>query len=160
VPVAMIIEDDVLFADRFVDQLRERLGQVRVDCPDWQVLYLGTFAGHRDWAPKLLESERISGGAFRLTQARLGCPGAYAYLVTLEAAKKLTSLLSGDPITMPVDEQLPRLCLRSGLPVLWLAPPLVWHSLSPGGGALGSTVSAPQSRGVRASEAQTERVIA
>lgn len=157
---ALIIEDDVKFADGFVSQLRERLAEVNGSFPDWDICYLGCMENFAPWTPSFSRADRLPGGFARMTRANTGCPGAYAYLLRPQGALRLLSHLSGRPIEMPIDEVPPTMCAAGELRVLCCSPPLIDNCRTVTGRSFESTIRPAPSHVPVHSDEPTRRLIA
>ena len=111
---ALVIEDDVLFFDTFLERIDEVLMRLRVLDPGWLV-FLG---GADDSFPK---------EALRLTDNELiehPLSTAEAYFVDREGCKLRLDYLRKNRILKPADHQLKMLDEILGIQQFWLAKPL------------------------------------
>jgi GR25 family glycosyltransferase involved in LPS biosynthesis len=157
---ALIIEDDVKFADGFLSHLGGRLAEVNYAFPDWDICYLGCMENLAPWAPSFSSADRLPGGFARMTRANKGCPGAYAYLLRPQGALRLLAHLAGRPIEMPIDEVAPRMCAAGELSVLCCSPPLIHNGRAATGCSFESTIRPAPSHVPVLSDEPTCRLIA
>ncbi|WP_437975557.1 glycosyltransferase [Sorangium sp. So ce295] len=122
----LVLEDDVCLVPDFPRALSERLAALRQAGSGYQALMLDCYEGRGSWAPRAPRS-LLPGGFFQLGVSARGCPGARAYLVTRDGARRLLQRLCSGPIDQPFDEVLREQSER-GLRVLCAHPSLIHGS--------------------------------
>jgi glycosyltransferase involved in cell wall biosynthesis/GR25 family glycosyltransferase involved in LPS biosynthesis len=119
---ALILEDDACLSPVIASDLATRLGQLSRARGSADLIFLGCYEGYGWWAPTRPRT-LLPGGFFQLGRQTRGCPGAYAYIVTAQGARKLVQRLLARPIDQPID-QVYREQSERGLRTYCAVPPL------------------------------------
>jgi len=114
VDVSLVLEDDVVLADDFVNKFNQMLH----DTPsDWDMIFIGSGCNL-----SIPESEMVMGQtAYRKSHPATKCTDSY--LITLSATNKIMKTIF--PLTFPIDFELNYQLLMHDLRVYWWEPPLV-----------------------------------
>jgi glycosyl transferase family 25 len=112
---ALVLEDDVVLAERFADGLRAALAE-RDRHPSPQVIHVGS--GGNFFTPR---SRRRPGQVlYPADKGRF----ADAYLLDAATAGVRLAALEAERITRPADNQLDHVDRTHGVTILWLEPPV------------------------------------
>jgi GR25 family glycosyltransferase involved in LPS biosynthesis len=123
---ALILEDDVILCDNFLEKLKEYWKQIP---PDWDMIFIG------DGANLHIEAERIRPDQYfyepKMHQAFFGIAGASrcsdSYFIRNPCAKRITHYVKTQwrKTSLPYDWWLNKAVYELGLKVYWVEPTIV-----------------------------------
>jgi glycosyl transferase, family 25 len=112
IELACILEDDVEYLPGF----RDLLANIRQSVYEWDILYMGHHSACTESEAQCRNKKQIVNTRFYFGEAIEVPYGAYAYIINIEAAKRLLSIVF--PLRMPFDSYIgnaPAIGLRTFL---------------------------------------------
>jgi glycosyl transferase, family 25 len=113
---ALVLEDDAILGDGFVEGVRESLVESSKLCSPY-VLFIGS--GGNQYTPRRL---RVPGRRlYKSDRGRLG----EAYVLGSQAARLRVEWIESKGIPLPIDNLFEQIDRESGVAMYWLEPPVV-----------------------------------
>jgi glycosyl transferase, family 25 len=120
IELACVVEDDIEYLPGF----RDILYNINLGVSDWDILYLGHHSACTGKEAQCRNKKQLVNTRFSIGEAIEVPYGAYAYIINLEAAKRISGIAF--PLRMPFDSYIGN-APATGLRTFLISPPCVLH---------------------------------